>query len=180
MGEESIIAPPRSKKVRSTGCNAVAAAVFGGTLNVSQVREIIAAAVVISGALFVFGRGAVVQLIAPFALAGFLVVSSVTAARDMSRASRAERATGECDRRRPRVAAGERRRSLRRQMLRAVVAAGVGRERADVELQRVCAVRDRASACGCSTVGDSRDGMLIVSCLAFAVAVAARRRKRAA
>src|SRR5215468_9891408 len=36
MGDESIIAPPRSKNAASTGTSAPAAAVSGGTLNVSQ------------------------------------------------------------------------------------------------------------------------------------------------
>ena len=36
MGEESIIAPPRSKKPRNTGTSDAAAAVSGGTLNVIQ------------------------------------------------------------------------------------------------------------------------------------------------
>src|SRR5437762_13341551 len=36
IGEESIIAPPRSKKLRSTGKSEAAAALSGGTLNVIQ------------------------------------------------------------------------------------------------------------------------------------------------
>jgi len=66
-----------------------------GTFSVNGVRGIVVAAVAVAGALFVLGRGAVVQLVAPTALAGFLAWSSVTAARDMSRASRAEKATSE-------------------------------------------------------------------------------------
>jgi hypothetical protein len=68
-------------------------AALRGSLSLGEVRAIVIAAVVFAGALFVFGRRAVVQLVVPTALAGFLAVSSVSAARDMSRASRAERAT---------------------------------------------------------------------------------------
>src|SRR5258707_5290679 len=42
MGEESIIAPPRSKNMRSTGTSAAAAAVSGGTLKVIQLPTPIA------------------------------------------------------------------------------------------------------------------------------------------
>ena len=65
------------------------------SLSVGDVRKIIVGAVVIAGALFIFGRGAVVQVGAPIALAVFFVVSSVSAVRHMSRASRAELATSQ-------------------------------------------------------------------------------------
>src|SRR6266567_7661694 len=42
MGEESIIAPPRSKNVPSTGTSAAAAPVSGGTLKVIQLPTPIA------------------------------------------------------------------------------------------------------------------------------------------
>jgi hypothetical protein len=70
-------------------------AALHGMLSLSVVRGILVAAVVVSGALFIFGPRAVVQLVVPVALAGFLAVSSVSTARDMARASRAEQATSE-------------------------------------------------------------------------------------
>jgi hypothetical protein len=66
-----------------------------GFMSVTSVREIVVGAIAIAGVLFIIGRGAFVQVVAPIALAGFLAVSSVTAARNMSRASRAERATAQ-------------------------------------------------------------------------------------
>jgi hypothetical protein len=70
-------------------------AALRGSLSLGEVRAIIVGAVAVAGALFVFGHRSVVQLVVPVALAGFFAVSSVSAARDMSRASRAELATGQ-------------------------------------------------------------------------------------
>jgi hypothetical protein len=66
-----------------------------GSISVAAVRRIVIAAVVVMGALFVFGPRALVQLVVPTALAGFLAVSSVTASRHMAKASRAEEATSQ-------------------------------------------------------------------------------------
>lgn len=70
-------------------------AALRGSLSLGEVRAIIVGAVAVAGALFIFGHRALVQLVVPIALAGFLAVSSVSAARDMRRASRAELATGQ-------------------------------------------------------------------------------------
>jgi hypothetical protein len=70
-------------------------AALRGSLSLGAVRGIVIAAVVVTGALFVLGRRALVQLVVPTAVAGFLAVSSVSAAHHMSLASRAERATSE-------------------------------------------------------------------------------------
>ena len=66
-----------------------------GSISVEAVRRIVIGAVVVTGALFVFGPRALVQLVVPTALAGFLAVSSVTASRHMAKASRAEEATSQ-------------------------------------------------------------------------------------
>jgi hypothetical protein len=68
-------------------------AALRGWLGLGEVRAIVIAATLCAGALFIFGQRAVVQLVVPAALGGFLAVSSVSAARDMGQASRAEQAT---------------------------------------------------------------------------------------
>jgi hypothetical protein len=68
-----------------------------GSISLDAVRRIVIGATVLTGALFVFGPRALVQLVVPTALAGFLAVSSVTAYRHMAKASRAEEATSQTD-----------------------------------------------------------------------------------
>ena len=66
-----------------------------GSISEEAVRRIVIVAVIVTGALFVLGPRALVQLVVPTALAGFLAVSSLTASRDMAKASRAEKATSQ-------------------------------------------------------------------------------------
>jgi hypothetical protein len=66
-----------------------------GSISLDAVRRIVIGATVVAGALFIFGPRALVQLIVPTALAGFLAVSSVSASRHMAKASRAEEATSQ-------------------------------------------------------------------------------------
>jgi hypothetical protein len=66
-----------------------------GSISLGAIRRIVIGTVVVTGALFVFGPRALVQLVVPTALAGFLAVSSVTSFRHMAKASRAEEATSQ-------------------------------------------------------------------------------------
>ena len=66
-----------------------------GSISLDAVRRIVIVAVVATGALFIFGPRALVQLVIPTALAAFLAVSSLSAARHMAKASRAEEATSQ-------------------------------------------------------------------------------------